>query len=103
MPRVTEITFLGQGERDFLRLFADADERKPAGGAQFSAEVDKLLVLLRRMPRLGRVVGGPYRRLKLSRFPQSLIYTYEGSRIFIHTIASNHEPLEMLLQRLRRG
>jgi hypothetical protein len=55
------------------------------------------------MPRLGRVVGDPSRRLKLSRFPQSVIYTYEGTRIFIHTIASNHEPLDLLLQRLRRG
>jgi plasmid stabilization system protein ParE len=103
MPRVTEITFLGQGERDFLRLFTEAEERTPARGASFSAEVEKVPVLLRRMPRLGRVVGDPYRRMKLSRFPQSLIYTFEGSRIFIHTIASNHEPLEMLLQRLRRG
>lgn len=101
MARVKEVVLLAQAESDFLRIHAQTEERKTGDGARWTAEVEKLLVLLRAMPRLGRIIGGPYRRLKLSRFPFSLIYTFEASRLFIHTIASNHEPLEMLLRRLR--
>lgn len=65
--------------------------------------MEKTLSLLRRMPRMGRIIGATYRRMKLTRFPFSLIYTFEAGRIFIHAIASNYEPMEMLLERLRRG
>ena len=102
MTRVTEVTLLAQAERDLFRLYAEAEEQAPGRGDQLSVEIEKVLVLLSRMPRLGRIVGAPYRRVKLSRFPFSLIYVLEGRRVFIHTIASNREPLEVLLRRLRQ-
>lgn len=96
-----EVTLLARAESDLFRLYADAENHAPGRGDRFSEEVEKVLVLLSRLPRLGRVVGAPYRRLKLSRFPFSLIYVVEGRRVFIHTIASNYESLELLLRRLR--
>lgn len=101
MASVKAVVFLAQAEADFLRLYAAEEERRPDGGATLSSEVEKALALLQAMPRLGRVVGAPFRRLKLSRFPLSLIYTFEGSRVLVHTIASNHEPMDALLRRLR--
>jgi len=102
MAQVTEVTLLAQAERDLFQHYADAEEQAPGRGDRISEEVEKLLALLSHMPRLGRIVGTPYRRMKLSRFPFSLIYVLEGRRVFIHTIASNHEPLEVLLRRLRQ-
>lgn len=96
-----EITFLARAERDFLRIYADAEERAPGGGERFSQEIDKVLALLAHMPRLGRVVGPPYRRVKLSKFAYSLLYVVESRRVFIHAIASNYDSLEQLLRRLR--
>ena len=54
------------------------------------------------MPRLGRFVGTPYRRMKLSRFPYSLIYTVESQRVMIHNVVSNYESLDIILRQLRR-
>ena len=100
---MTEITFLAGAERDFLRIYAHAEDRARGGGDRFSQEVDQVLALLARMPRLGRVVGTPYRRLKLSKHPYSLLYVVEARRVLIHGIASNYESLEVFLRRLREG
>ena len=93
---------LAQAESDFLRLYAEVENRTPGRGDSFSDEIEKLLELLRHMPRLGRTVGAPYRRLKMGRFQYSLIYSVEGNRVLVHTIASNYDSLETLLFRLRQ-
>ncbi len=100
---MAEITLLRRAESDILRIYAEVEEQTAGRGDRFSREVEKTLGLLAKMPRLGRAVGGPYRRMKLSRFPLSLLYTIEGRRVMIHTVASNWESLDMILARLRRG
>jgi len=81
----------------------NANRISPAAANVFSGEVEKVLALLARLPRLGRVVGDPYRRIKLGRFPHSIIYVLEGNRVIVHTIVSNYESLDSTLRRLRAG
>ena len=99
---MAEITLLVRAESDVLRIYADCKSRAPSRGEGFSREVEKTLALLARMPRLGRFVGAPYRRMKLSRFPYSLIYTVKSQRVMIHAVVSNYESLDVILRQLRR-
>ena len=99
---MAEITLLVRAEGDVLRIYADCESHAAGRGEGFSREVEKTLALLARMPRLGRFVGPPYRRMKLSRFPYSLIYTIEGERVMIQTVVSNYDSLELILRHLRR-
>ena len=99
---MAEITLLVRAESDVLRLYAECESFAEGRGERLTHEIEKMLALLARMPRLGRIVGAPYRRMKLSRFEYSLIYTVEGRRVLIHAIASNHEPLDTILRQLRR-
>ena len=99
---MAEITLLVRAENDVLRIYAECEFQAAGRGEGFSREVEKTLALLSRMPRLGRFVGAPYRRMKLSRFPYSLIYTVEGQRVMIQTIVSNYDSLDLILRQLRR-
>ena len=99
---MAEITRLARAESDVLRIYADCESRAPGRGEGFSREAEKTLALLARMPRLGRFAGTAYRRMKLSRFPYSLIYTVEGQRVMIQTVVSNYESLDIILRQLRR-
>ena len=99
---MAEITLLVRAESDVLRIYAECESRAAGRGESFSREVEKTLVLLSRMPRLGRFVGAPYRRMKLSRFPYSLIYTVEGQRVMIQSVVSNYDSLDIILRQLRR-
>ena len=99
---MAEITLLARAESDVLRIYADCESRASGRGEGFSLEVEKSLTLLARMPRLGRFVGTPYRRMKLSRLPYSLIYTVESQRVMIQTVVSNYESLDIILRQLRR-
>jgi plasmid stabilization system protein ParE len=99
---MAEIILLARAESDVLRIYAECESRAAGRGEGFSHEVEKTLALLSRMPRLGRFVGAPYRRMKLSRFPCSLIYTVEGQRVMIQAVVSNHDSLDIVLRQLRR-
>jgi plasmid stabilization system protein ParE len=99
---MAEITLLARAEGDILRIYAERESRAVGGGDAFSHEVEKTLALLSRMPRLGRFVGPPYRRMKLSRFPYSVIYCVEGARVMIQAVVSNHDSLDTILHQLRR-
>jgi plasmid stabilization system protein ParE len=99
---MAEIVFLVRAEGDVLRIFAECEARGAGQGESFSHEIEKGLALLSRMPRLGRFVGKAYRRMKLSRFPYSLIYTVEGERVMIQTVVSNYNSLDLILRQLRR-
>ena len=99
---MAKITLLVRAESDVLRIYADCESRVAGRGEDFSREVEKTLTLLSRMPRLGRLVGVPYRRMKLSRFPYSLIYTVESQRVMIQTVVSNYDSLEIILRQLCR-
>ena len=99
---MAEITLLSRAENDLLRIYADHEARATGRGDHFTHEAEKVLCLLSRMPRLGRPVGGPYRRMKLSRFSYSLIYTVEGQRVMIQTVVSDYDSLEVILRDLRR-
>lgn len=99
---MAEVTLLVRAESDVLRIYAECESRAAGRGEDFSREVEKTLALLSRMPRLGRFVGAPYRRMKLSRSPCSLIYTIEGQRVMIQTVVSNYGSLDIILRQLRR-
>ena len=64
---MAEITLRVRAENDVLRIYAECEFHAAGRGEGFSREVEKTLALLSRMPRLGRFVGAPYRRMKLSR------------------------------------
>ena len=99
---MAEITLLLRAENDVLRLYAECESFREGRGERFSREVEGLLALLIRWPRLGRPVGQNYRRLKMSRLPYSLIYTVEGRRVMIQTVVSNNESLDAILRSLQR-
>jgi plasmid stabilization system protein ParE len=97
---VLEVILLARAESDALKIDARYEERAAGRGEEFSAEVDRAIELLRRIPRLGPVFEAPFHRMKLRSFPYALLYAVEGRRLIIHTIASIHEPRESLRRRL---
>jgi plasmid stabilization system protein ParE len=99
---VSEIVLLVRAEGDVLRLYAECESFGEGRGERFTREVEGLLALLLRWPRLGRPVGRNYRRLKMSRLPYALIYSVEGRRVMIQTVVANHESLDAILRRLQR-
>jgi len=99
---VAEIILLVRAGNDVLRLYAECESFREGRGERLSREVEGLLTLLSRWPRLGRPVGQNYRRLKMSHLPYSLIYTVEGRRVTIQTPVSNHESLDAILRSLQR-
>ena len=70
------------------RAAADYFRDRPILGADFLAEVDYSLALLKRNPRLGHRVDATYRRIHLRRFPYSLLYRFdlEAQRIRISVV-----------------
>ncbi len=63
------------------------ESRLPGLGMDFQSELKRSLEFLKENPDIGVVVKPPYRRLLLGRFPFSVIYRVEGSKLRILAIA----------------
>ncbi|MGI9341970.1 MAG: type II toxin-antitoxin system RelE/ParE family toxin [Gammaproteobacteria bacterium] len=60
-------------------------------GAEFLAEVDYSLALLKQNPRLGHRMDDTYRRIHLRRFPYSLLYKLNPEARLIQIIVVSHQ------------
>lgn len=97
---VAEIVLLAGAEAEIIHLYSACEDRQPGRGDRFRAEVEHVLELLAVFPFMGFVFERPYYRAKLSRFPFSIIYSVEGDRIMVQSVASDYEPREALRRRL---
>jgi plasmid stabilization system protein ParE len=102
MAKNATIVFLLRAEHELLRLYTLLESTNPGRGDRFSSEMEGLLALLSEWPRIGRPVGGDFRRLRMSRFPYSLVYKIYGQRIMVHAIVSNYTSIEEILRELQR-
>jgi plasmid stabilization system protein ParE len=69
-----KLQITASAQRDIDRAVADSFRERPVFGAEFLAEFDHTLALLKRNPRLGHRGDDTYRRIHLRRFPYSLLY-----------------------------
>ena len=84
-----EIT--ARAERGIDRAAADYFRKKPILGADFLAEVDYSLALLKQNPRMGHRVDDTYRRIHLRRFPYSLLYKLDRAAGLIQISVVAHQ------------
>jgi toxin ParE1/3/4 len=66
--------------------------KRPMLGAEFIAEVDRVLAVLQAHPQLGYRMDDSYRRIPLRRFSYSLLYKldYEKQLIRVSVVAHQH-------------
>lgn len=66
----------------------DFYEGRAAGlGASFLDRVEAAVLLIRRYPQSGSLVGAPLRQSRMIQFPYSLVYRVDEERIFILAVA----------------
>ena len=63
------------------------EDKVPGLGDGFIAEVERVIEVLCDQPNIGQSVGEAFRRILLSRYPYSLIYSIESERIWIVAVA----------------
>jgi len=59
-------------------------------GESFTSEVQRVVNMVRDHPDLGSPLGAMLRRILVRRFPYSVIYRHDRSRIFIIAVAHQH-------------
>lgn len=82
-----EIEFHPEAEDEFVEGAAYYEARVQLLGTSFIAELESAIALLRRHPKLGAEIERPFRRLLMRKFPHSIIYAVEDSRIWIVAVA----------------
>jgi plasmid stabilization system protein ParE len=86
-----KLEIAARAQRGIDRAAADYFRERPILGADFLAEVDYSLALLKRNPRLGHRVDDTYRRIHLRRFPYSLLYRLDLKAQLIRISVVGHQ------------
>ncbi|WP_089722001.1 type II toxin-antitoxin system RelE/ParE family toxin [Candidatus Entotheonella palauensis] len=77
---MTQAIFHPAARRELEEAIDYYNAERQGLGKEFREEVQRVLALLTRFPRLGQVVRGSVRRMQLSRFPYHIYYRLlEGS------------------------
>lgn len=79
--------FLTSAEEEMTEAALFYDEKVSGLGTDFIDDVQRVVDRLRTYPTLGQVVSGDLRRIVLSRFPFSLIYSIEPEGLLIVAVA----------------
>jgi plasmid stabilization system protein ParE len=81
------VEFHPRAEEEFVEEAAYYEEQVAGLGDSFISELDAATILLEDHPRIGTEFDSPFRHLPMRRFPHSLIYTIETSRIWVLAVA----------------
>ena len=82
-----EIELHPEADLEFIEASQRYESRVPGLGARFIDEFEGLTELLRDQPEIGVRITPPFRRAIFRTFPFSLIYSIEGSLIWIVAVA----------------
>ena len=82
-----EIEFHPEAENEFIEASRRYETKVPGLGDKFINELEGLQALLIQNPRIGAHIGDPFRRVVFRRFPFSLIYAIEATRIWVIAVA----------------
>jgi plasmid stabilization system protein ParE len=82
-----KIEFHPQAEEEFAEEAAYYERQVSTLGASFISELESAVAILEAHPELGAEFENPFRHLLMRRFPHSLIYAIEPSRIWIVAVA----------------
>lgn len=82
-----KIEFHPEAEEEFVEQALYYEEQVTALGVSFIGELESSTTLLEKHPKLGAEFDKPFRHFPMQRFPHSLIYTIEASRIWVVAVA----------------
>jgi toxin ParE1/3/4 len=81
------VEFHPRAEEEFVEEAAYYEERVAGLGDSFISELEVATTLLEDHPGIGAELESPFRYLPIRRFPHSLIYIIETSRIWVLAVA----------------
>ncbi|ETW98101.1 MAG: hypothetical protein ETSY1_20135 [Candidatus Entotheonella factor] len=89
---MTQAIFHPAARRELEEAIDYYNAERQGLGKEFREEVQRVLALLTRFPRLGQVVRGSVRRMQLSRFPYHIYYRLlESDNLRILAVAHNRQ------------
>ena len=92
---MTQAIFHPVARRELEEAIDYYNAESPGLGSEFREEVQRVLALLSRFPRLGQSVRGNVRRMMLSHFPYHIYYRLlESDNLRILAVAHNHRRPE---------
>ncbi|MGE0116547.1 MAG: type II toxin-antitoxin system RelE/ParE family toxin [Dongiaceae bacterium] len=92
--------FLPAARAELLEAQSYYDEVWPGLGADFVAEVERVLQLLRQRPALGAPGSAHTRRFSLRRFPYSVVYLVESEKLTVVALAHHRRRPDYWRRRL---
>src|SRR4030095_15640493 len=84
---VISYAFHPEAEAEFAAAALFYESRVVGLGRAFSAEVERVITLVREYPDAGASFWSPLRRVLVDRFPYAVIYRHERESIYIVAIA----------------
>jgi plasmid stabilization system protein ParE len=81
------IEFHPEAEEEFIEAAQYYEARVPGIGSRFIDELEALEALLTERPAIGEQIDENFRRVVFRKFPFSLIYTVEETRIWVVAVA----------------
>ena len=92
---MTQVIFHPTARRELEEAIDSYNAERQGLGSEFREEVQRVLALLTRFPRLGQPVRGSVRRMMLSRFPYHIYYRLlESDNLRILAVAHNRRRPE---------
>jgi plasmid stabilization system protein ParE len=92
---MTQVIFHPAARRELEEAIDSYNAERQGLGREFREEVQRVLALLSRFPRLGQPVWGSVRRMMLSRFPYHIYYRLLASdNLRILAVAHNRRRPE---------
>jgi plasmid stabilization system protein ParE len=82
-----ELVVLLRAEADSQRIYNRLENFQDGRGELFLLHLDEAFLQLQNFPEIAPVFRPPYRRKLLRGFPYGVIYSLEGDRIVVLTIA----------------
>jgi len=86
-----KVSLTAGARRDIDSATAFYASERIALGAEFLNEIDRMLAVLREHPWLGQPLDEMYRRIRLRKFPYSLIYRIDHDQKLIRISAVGHQ------------
>ena len=79
--------FHPEAEQEFIEAAARYDLEIRGLGTLFSSELERVIELLLKNPKVGAPMTGPIRHFVLHRFPFSVVYAIEGRVLYVLAVA----------------
>jgi plasmid stabilization system protein ParE len=95
-----ELLFTPETHQDLDDAFAWYERRRPGLGEEFLLEIAGFIQGICEQPELRPVEVDDYRRAMATRFPYSIIYSYDGRFVTIYAVIHNSRDASAWRRRL---